>query len=248
MTEGAVGATAGSAPPDDAAHLLIVDDDRRIRELLRRYLVTEGYRVTTASSAAEATTAMRSFSFDLLVLDVMMPGEDGFSFATRVRADNGATASVPILMLTAKTEFEERVLGFEIGVDDYLGKPFEPRELSLRIASILRRVKAPADPGAPPAVHFGPFLFDSERGELKRDGEGVRLTEREREMLRILALRPGETVSREDLSGPGAAGNNNERTIDVQVNRLRRKIETDPANPLFLQTVRGVGYRLLVER
>ncbi len=247
MVEAAEPAT-GAPPPDNAAHLLIVDDDRRIRELLRRYLVAEGYRVTTASSAAEATTAMKSFAFDLVVLDVMMPGEDGFSFATRVRADNGAIATVPILMLTAKTEFEERVLGFEIGVDDYLGKPFEPRELSLRIASILRRAKTPVDPGVPPAVHFGPFVFDSERGELKREGELVRLTEREREMLRILARKPGETVSREELSGPGAAGNANERTIDVQVNRLRRKVEVDPANPLFLQTVRGLGYRLLVDR
>ena len=121
-------------------------------------------------------------------------------------------------------------------------------ELSLRIASILRRAKTPVDSGAPPAVQFGPFLFDSERGELKRDGELVRLTEREREMLRILARKPGDTVSREDLSGPGAPGNANERTIDVQVNRLRRKVELDPANPLFLQTVRGLGYRLLVDR
>ena len=248
MVDEAAESATTTAPPDDAAHLLIVDDDRRIRELLRRYLVAEGYRVTTASSAAEATTAMKSFSFDLVVLDVMMPGEDGFSFATRVRAHNGAIATVPILMLTAKTEFEERVLGFEIGVDDYLGKPFEPRELSLRIASILRRAKAPVDPGVPPAVYFGPFAFDSERGELKREGELARLTEREREMLRILARKPGETVSREDLSGPGAAGNANDRTIDVQVNRLRRKVEVDPANPMFLQTVRGVGYRLLVDR
>lgn len=248
MADEAPGSITGSAPPDDAAHLLIVDDDRRIRELLRRYLVAEGYRVTTASSAAEGTTAMKSFSFDLVVLDVMMPGEDGFSFATRVRADSGAMASVPILMLTAKTEFEERVLGFEIGVDDYLGKPFEPRELSLRIASILRRAKTPADPGMPPSVHFGPFTFDSDRGELKRDGEMLRVTEREREMLRVLARRPGETVSREDLSGAGGASNSNERTIDVQVNRLRRKIEVDPANPMFLQTVRSVGYRLLVDR
>ena len=248
MVDEATEPTTGTVPPDDAAHLLIVDDDRRIRELLRRYLVAEGYRVTVASSAAEASAAMKSFAFDLIVLDVMMPGEDGFSFATRVRADNGAIASVPILMLTAKTEFEERVLGFEIGVDDYLGKPFEPRELSLRIASILRRARTPVDSAVPISVQFGPFVFDSDRGELKRDGESMRLTEREREMLRILAQRPGETVSRDELSGSGAAGNANERTIDVQVNRLRRKIEIDPANPMFLQTVRGVGYRLLVER
>ena len=246
MGDVAAGADNQTAPPDDAAHLLIVDDDRRIRELLQRYLVAEGYRVTTAGSAAEATTAMRNISFDLMVLDVMMPGEDGCSFATRVRADGGASAGVPILMLTAKTEFEERVLGFEIGVDDYLGKPFEPRELSLRIASILRRAKPPTDFGLPAQVMFGPFTFDLDRGELKRDGEGQRITDREREMLRLLAANAGGVVSREILSGPGGAAN--ERTIDVQVNRLRRKIEIDPANPLFLQTVRGLGYRLLVDR
>lgn len=233
-------------PADDAAHLLIVDDDRRIRELLRRYLTGEGYRVTTAGTATEASTAMRNIAFDLIVLDVMMPGEDGFSFATKVRGDSGPIAQVPILMLTAKTEFEERVLGFEIGVDDYLGKPFEPRELSLRIASILRRARPPADAGVPAQVHFGPFVFDLERGELRDNGEAVRITDREREMLRLLATNPGATVSRETLAGPSAAGN--ERTIDVQVNRLRRKIEPDPANPLYLQTARGVGYRLLVDR
>lgn len=241
-TDGALAAV----PPDDAAHLLIVDDDRRIRELLRRYLVGEGYRVTTAGNAAEASTAIRNISFDLVVLDVMMPGEDGFSFATRIRADGAAFAGVPILMLTAKTEFEERVLGFEIGVDDYLGKPFEPRELSLRIASILRRAHTPLDLGLPAQVQFGPFGFDLERGELKRDGEVQRITDRERDMLRLLAENAGGVVSRETLSGPGGAAN--ERTIDVQVNRLRRKIEVDPANPLFLQTVRGLGYRLLVDR
>lgn len=233
-------------PADNAAHLLIVDDDRRIRELLRRYLTGEGYRVTTAGTADEASTAMRNIAFDLIVLDVMMPGEDGFSFATKVRGDSGPIAQVPILMLTAKTEFEERVLGFEIGVDDYLGKPFEPRELSLRIASILRRARPPADAGVPAQVHFGPFVFDLERGELRDNGEAVRITDREREMLRLLASNPGATVSRETLAGPSAAGN--ERTIDVQVNRLRRKIEPDPANPLYLQTARGVGYRLLVDR
>ena len=246
MIEAPTNAVPDTAPADNAAHLLIVDDDRRIRELLRRYLVAEGYRVTTAGNAAEATTAMRNMAFDLLVLDVMMPGEDGFSFATRIRGDAGAVAQVPILMLTAKTEFEERVLGFEIGVDDYLGKPFEPRELSLRIASILRRAKPPEESGIPAQVQFGPFTFDLERGELRDNADVVRITEREREMLRLLAANAGATVSREALSGTGGAGN--ERTIDVQVNRLRRKIEPDPANPLYLQTARGAGYRLLVDR
>ena len=155
-------------------------------------------------------------------------------------------ADIPILMLTAKTEFEERVLGFEIGVDDYLGKPFEPRELSLRVASILRRAKSTVDHTMPVSVQFGPFTFELERGELKREGEAQRITDREREMLRLLSANAGAVVSRETLSGPGGAAN--ERTIDVQVNRLRRKIEIDPANPLFLQTVRGLGYRLLVDR
>lgn len=246
MSDASLKPEIDTPPADNAAHLLIVDDDRRIRELLRRYLVTEGYRVTTAVNAAEATTALKNISFDLIVLDVMMPGEDGFSFATRIRADQGAIADVPILMLTAKTEFEERVLGFEIGVDDYLGKPFEPRELSLRIASILRRAKTPIDTGVPSQVQFGPFVFELERGDLKKSGEMLRITDREREMLRLLAAAQGDTVSRETLSGPGNTGN--ERTIDVQVNRLRRKIEADPANPLFLQTVRSIGYRLLVDR
>lgn len=246
MTEAQRISGSDPVPADNAAHLLIVDDDRRIRELLRRYLVAEGYRITTAGTAAEATTAMLNMAFDLIVLDVMMPGEDGFSFATRVRGNEDASANVPILMLTAKSEFEERVLGFEIGVDDYLGKPFEPRELCLRIASILRRAKPAADAGLPEQVHFGPFDFHLERGELREKGEVLRITEREREMLRILAANAGGTVSREALSGSGGAGN--ERTIDVQVNRLRRKIEADPANPLFLQTVRGAGYRLLVDR
>jgi two-component system phosphate regulon response regulator OmpR len=246
MIDALQNAAPAPAPADNAAHLLIVDDDRRIRELLRRYLVAGGYRVTTAGNAAEATTAMRNMAFDLIVLDVMMPGEDGFSFASRLRGETGTGAQIPILMLTAKTEFEERVLGFEIGVDDYLGKPFEPRELSLRIASILRRAKPPEDAGVPAQVHFGPFVFDLERGELRENGELVRITEREREMLRLLAAQTGATVSREALSGTGGAGN--ERTIDVQVNRLRRKIERDPANPLYLQTARGAGYRLLVDR
>jgi two-component system phosphate regulon response regulator OmpR len=241
-----VSGASEAIPADDAAHLLIVDDDRRIRELLRRYLAAEGYRVTTAGTADEATTAMRNIAFDLIVLDVMMPGEDGFSFATRIRGDSGPIGQVPILMLTAKSEFEERVLGFEIGVDDYLGKPFEPRELSLRIASILRRAKPPTESGVPAQVHFGPFQFDLERGELRDKGDVVRITDREREMLRLLAAHPGETISREALAGPSAGGN--ERTIDVQVNRLRRKIEPDPANPLYLQTTRGIGYRLLVDR
>jgi two-component system, OmpR family, phosphate regulon response regulator OmpR len=232
-------------PADDAAHLLVVDDDRRIRVLLQRYLAERGYRVTTAANAEEAAACLKNFSFDLIILDVMMPGENGFDFAARVRADVSDVAQVPILMLTARAETEDRIMGFETGVDDFLAKPFEPRELSLRVASILRRAQQPAVALQSPTVRFGVFSFDPQRGELRQGDELVRLTERERDMLRLLAEHAAETVTREALAGPGVAGN--ERTVDVQVNRLRRKIERDPANPLHLQTVRGIGYRLLVD-
>jgi len=226
-------ATASAALPDDAPHLLVVDDDRRIRDLLSRFLFAEGYRVTTAETAADARAKLAGLRFDLLILDVMMPGETGFDLARDLRA----SSSVPIVMLTARDEAQSRIEGLSIGADDYVSKPFEPRELSLRIAGILRRAR-PAT--APPveSVRFGEF-----RGELKRGEEIVRLTDRERDMLRLLAATPGETVPRQTLAGnDGATG---ERAVDVQVNRLRRKIEHDPANPLLVQTVRGIGYRLV---
>jgi two-component system phosphate regulon response regulator OmpR len=239
-------AASADAPADDAAHLLIVDDDRRIRQLLSRYLAEQGYRVTTAGTAADASACLKSISFDLIVLDVMMPGENGFEFAARLRADTTDRGQVPILMLTAKSETDDRVRGFETGVDDFLAKPFEPRELSLRIASILRRTQHAGVPDIITQVRFGEFTFDIGRSELRQGTEIIRLTDREREMLSLLAENAGETVSRETLAGPTAAGN--ERTIDVQVNRLRRKIERDQANPIHLQTVRGAGYRLLIDR
>jgi len=223
---------------DDAPHLLIVDDDRRIRDLLSRYLLSEGYRITTAESAAEARAKIVGLRFDLLILDVMMPGETGFEFARSLRA----TSNVPILMLTARDEAVSRIEGLEIGADDYVGKPFEPRELSLRVASILKRARPPATPAAA-SVRFGDFVFHCARGELRRGEEVVRLTDRERDMMRVLAARPGETVPRLALAGNGGAIG--ERAVDVQVNRLRRKIECDPANPLLIQTVRGIGYRLV---
>ena len=226
--------------PDDAPHLLVVDDDRRIRDLLSRYLHGEGYRVTTAETAAEARAKLDGLKFDLLILDVMMPGESGFDF---VRAMRAAADNVPILMLTARDAAESRIKGLEIGADDYVAKPFEPRELSLRIANILKRAQPAASPAAE-AVRFGPFMFHIARGELRQGEEIIHLTDREREMLRMLAACPGETVTRLALAGNGAAAG--ERAVDVQVNRLRRKIERDPANPLFLQTVRGIGYRLMV--
>ncbi len=227
------------ALPDNAPHLLVVDDDRRIRDLLSRFLFGEGYRVTTADNAADARAKLESLSFDLLVLDVMMPGETGFQLAKSLRE----SSAVPILMLTAKAETESRITGLELGADDYVPKPFEPRELSLRIANILKRT-IPTPPSAIESVRFGGFVFHLARGELRRGEDVVHLTDRERDMLRVLAAVPGETVPRQALGGEG--GGANERAVDVQVNRLRRKIEQDPANPLFIQTVRGIGYRLVV--
>ena len=232
--------TSAAGLPDDAPHLLVVDDDRRIRDLLSRYLQREGYRVTTAQNAADARAKLDGLAFDLLVLDVMMPGETGFEFAKALRK----TSQVPILMLTARAEKESRIAGLEIGADDYVAKPFEARELSLRIANILKRTQPAAPPPPAESVRFGPFVFHMSRGELRRGDELVHLTDREKDILRLLAARPGETVQRLALAGTGAAAG--ERAVDVQVNRLRRKIESDPANPLFVQTVRGIGYRLLV--
>jgi two-component system, OmpR family, phosphate regulon response regulator OmpR len=226
-------------PADDAPHLLVVDDDRRIRDLLSRFLSTEGYRISTADSAAVARAKLASLHFDLLILDVMMPGETGFEFARSIRQ----TSAVPILMLTARDAAESRITGLEIGADDYVSKPFEPRELSLRVASILRRSKPAAAP-AIESIRFGQFVFHIGRAELRRGDEVIRLTDREREMLAVLAAVPGETVPRAALSG--ANGSINERAVDVQINRLRRKIENDPTNPVIVQTVRGIGYRLMV--
>jgi two-component system phosphate regulon response regulator OmpR len=224
---------------DDAPHLLVVDDDRRIRDLLSRFLASEGYRVTTAETAAAARAKLNGLSFDLLILDVMMPGESGFDFAEALR---GTANNVPILMLTARDAAESRIKGLEIGADDYLSKPFEPRELSLRIANILKRAQ-PAVAPAVESVRFGPFVFHLARGELRKGDEVIRLTDRERDMLRILAGTPGETVPRMALAGNG--GTVSERAVDVQINRLRRKIESNPANPFYVQTVRGIGYRLV---
>jgi two-component system, OmpR family, phosphate regulon response regulator OmpR len=227
------------------AHILIVDDDRRIRTLLARFLAAEGYLVSSAANAEEATGRLRDFAFDLIVLDVMMPGESGTQFAARLREGPEPLRSAPILMLTALTETANRVEGLEAGVDDYLSKPFDPRELSLRIASILRRTRRPEPPD--PLVRFGPFAYDRARGELARDGEPVRLTTRERDLLQTLVHHAGAIVSRETLAARASEQKAAERTVDVEIARLRRKIETDPNAPRHLQTVRGQGYRLLVE-
>jgi two-component system, OmpR family, phosphate regulon response regulator OmpR len=224
---------------DDAPHLLIVDDDSRIRSLLSRYLGEQGFRVTSAANAAEARRRLAGLAFDLLIIDVMMPGEDGMNLTQSLRE----TMNVPILMLTARSETESRIRGLEFGADDYLAKPFEPRELLLRINSILRRGATTTKPLIE-HVRFGPFTFHRERLELRRGVDLIHLTDRERQIMAIFAAAPGETVPRLALvASEGPAG---ERTVDVQINRLRRKIETDPANPLYLQTVRGIGYRLAI--
>ena len=233
-------ALKNEALPDDAPHLLVVDDDMRIRTLLTRFLSANGFRVTAAASAAEARRQIANIAFDLLVVDVMMPGETGLEFTEALRR----TSSVPILMLTARSEVPHRIRGLEVGADDYLAKPFEPRELLLRITSILRRGAQPETP-AIEAIRFGPFTFHVERGELKRGSDAVRITDRERELLRIFATRPGETVKRHEFLKVSNGGG--ERAVDVQINRLRRKIEADPSNPVHLQTARGIGYRLLVD-
>jgi two-component system, OmpR family, phosphate regulon response regulator OmpR len=230
---------------DEAPHVLVVDDDDRIRTLLYRFLSENGYRVSTADNAREARARLEGLVFDLLVLDVMMPGESGIALAKSIRE----TSAVPILMLTAKAEIDDRLAGLQTGADDYLTKPFDPRELLLRISSILRRTALPPPVSAdqaPESVKFGPFVFHLPRGELRQEEEHIRITEREREMLRVLAAGMGETLPREALAEHGTASN--ERTIDVQINRLRRKIEVDPGNPLYLQTVRGIGYKLVIDR
>jgi two-component system phosphate regulon response regulator OmpR len=227
-------------PSDDAPHLLVVDDDTRIRTLLRQFLSGNGFRVTVAATAAEARRQLAGLDFDLLILDVMMPGENGVELTKSLRTDK----TVPILMLTALSETDSRIAGLEAGADDYLPKPFDPRELILRINNILRRGGPPQVPKAEQIV-FGPYTFQITRRELKNAGDTIKLTDREQEILAIFAERPGETIPRHELvSGDSEVG---ERTIDVQINRLRRKIERDPTNPVWLQTVRGVGYRLSVE-
>lgn len=225
----------------DRAHILVVDDDRRLRELLRKYLTDQGFRVTVAADAADARNKLASLAFDLIVLDIMMPGESGLDLTESLRrTDDG----VPILLLTAMGEPEDRIAGLERGADDYLPKPFEPRELVLRIRTILRRV--PQEAPAAREVRFGPLAFDLERQILRRDGEEVRLTPAEAALLSLLARNAGVAVSREELSRHSDEAGNS-RTVDVQMTRLRRKIEADPRFPRYLQTVRGRGYLLRLD-
>lgn len=216
------------------AHILVIDDDTRLRKLIQKYLKEHGFLVTAAASSEIARQYMAAFQFDLLILDVMMPGEDGMSFAADLRKES----NIAILMLTAMRESESRIRGLEYGVDDYMGKPFEPRELLLRVSSILKRVPPPPDESTHELI-FGPCRYNLARSILTRDDKSIHLTSAESELLRILARNANVPVKRNQLSNAS-----NPRTIDVQITRLRRKIESDPRQPRYLQTVRGTGYLL----
>jgi two-component system, OmpR family, phosphate regulon response regulator OmpR len=223
-----------------AHHILVIDDDTRIRELLRDFLANQNYRVSLAANASEARAFLQGMSVDLAILDVMMPGETGLSLLADLRRRG---MDFPVLMLSALGDTDDRIKGLSAGSDDYIAKPFDPRELLLRIESLLRRS---AKTDAPSIVQFGSFEFNLERGELRQGLEIIRLTTRERDLLRMLATNGGEPLSRQDLAGDIAG--ETARAVDVQINRLRQKIEHDPANPVYLQTVRGEGYALLVDR
>jgi len=221
---------------DDTVHILVVDDDERLRRLLKRYLAESGYRVTAAANAAEARRQLEGLTFDLIVLDLMMPGETGLELTRDLRR----TMQVPILLLTAMGEPADRISGFEHGADDYLPKPFEPRELVLRIDAILRR--AGGGDQMPAQIALGALQFDIERGELTGPEGAVRLTSAEADLLRLFARNPGKTIGRVELLEQSGA--NSVRAVDVQITRLRRKIEQNPKQPRFLQTVWGRGYVL----
>ena len=225
------------------AHLLVVDDDERIRGLLQKFLIRNGFLVSVARDSAHARRLLAGLEFDMLVLDVMMPGEDGIALTRDLRK----TLSVPILLLTAKGETANRIEGFEAGADDYLIKPFEPKELLLRINAILRRVPTvkPNTP-VPRVLHMGAVRYDMDRGELWRSTDLIRLTATEAALMRVFSAQPGAALTRDQLVGdvPREDGGGQERAVDVQITRLRRKIEDDPKQPRYLQTVRGEGYML----
>lgn len=237
-----------NASLSDIAHLLVVDDDDRIRGLLQKYLIRQGFLVTAARDAAQARRLLQGLAFDLIVLDVMMPGEDGISLTSWLRS----RSAVPVILLTARGEARDRIAGLEAGADDYIPKPFEPRELVLRINAILRRTPRSADaPQQPQVMILGRMRYEPETGELRDGKELVRLTQTEGALMRLLAASPGEVVSREALvdhlgrdRGTSIAETTQERAIDVQITRLRRKLEPDPKRPRYLQTVRGEGYML----
>lgn len=233
----------GAAPAMDA-HLLIIDDDARIRSLLQKFLQKNGYMVSVARDAAHARRLLAGLEFDLLVMDVMMPGEDGFTLTRDLRR----SMATPILLLTARGEAEDRIKGLELGADDYLAKPFEPKELLLRVHAILRRV--PKDtrlPSPPRMLQLGAVRYDISRAELWAGDAPVRLTSTESALMRIFAAQPGQALSRLELVDElgRTGGDTQERAIDVQITRLRRKIEADSKQPRYLQTVRGAGYMLV---
>jgi two-component system phosphate regulon response regulator OmpR len=225
------------------AHLLIVDDDERIRMLLQKFLMRHGFLVTAARDAQHARRILSGLYFDMLILDVMMPGEDGISLCKSIRE----TSQTPIMLLTAKGETDNRIEGLEAGADDYLPKPFEPKELLLRINAVLRRMpETPAEESVPKILHLGPIRYDMDRGEMWQGEDLVRLTATEMQLMKIFSAKTGEPLSRaklvEDLGRD--RGQAQERAVDVQITRLRRKIETNPKQPRYLQTVRGAGYML----
>ena len=223
-------------------HILVIDDDERLRTLLRRFLEESGFRVTVAGNASEARQILAGIEFDLLVVDIMMPGETGLEFLTDIRKDN----TVPALFLTAMSETEHRIEGLETGADDYMSKPFEPRELVLRIKRILeRKASISHDPEA--LVNFGPFAFDPATSTLTRDDERIHITTAEQQLLASFATAPDTVLSRDDLSD-AVEGRMEGRSIDVAVARLRRKLEPDPRHPVFLQTVRNRGWLLRTDR
>ena len=225
-------------------HLLIVDDDERIRDLLKKFLMRNGFLVTAARDAAHARRILSGLDFDLIVLDVMMPGEDGMSLTRAIRE----TSMTPVLLLTARGETEDRIMGLEAGADDYLPKPFEPKELLLRINAILRRMPEMQEPDtAPKMLNLGPIRYDIERGDMWQGDEILRLTATETQLMKIFSASPGEPISRTKLVEELGRdrGQAQERAVDVQITRLRRKIEADPKQPRYLQTVRGAGYMLV---
>jgi two-component system phosphate regulon response regulator OmpR len=228
---------------DPDAHLLIVDDDERIRGLLQKFLIRNRFLVSAARDAAHARRILSGLDFDLIVLDVMMPGEDGISLTRAIRE----TSSTPVLLLTARAETEDRIAGLEAGADDYLAKPFEPKELLLRINAILRRMpEQTASDGTPKYLNLGPIRYDTERGEMWRGDDLVRLTSTEIQLMKVFAAKPGEALSRSQLVEELGRdrGQSQERAVDVQITRLRRKLEDNPKQPRYLQTVRGAGYML----
>jgi len=228
------------------AHLLIVDDDERIRTLLQKFLIRHGFLVSAARDAAHARRILTGLDFDLIILDVMMPGEDGITLTQSLRE----TRSTPIFLLTAKGDTKDRIEGLEAGADDYMAKPFEPKELLLRINAILRRVPVLDEkPAVPKVLHMGTVRYDADRGELWSGTQNVRLTATESQLMRIFAKSPGEPITRTQLVEELGRDNGQaqERAVDVQITRLRRKIEEDPKRPRYLQTIRGAGYMLAPE-